>query len=101
MSNVLSLELVRKRACQSMGKTEATKLNGGNANQRLVERLEAENAHLRSSVVELVLQIHALREDLVSTDRPRLHRCALSSGPRRRHRDAARRGDLEEATVFR
>jgi len=33
-------------------------------NQRLLERLEAENAVLRSSVVELVLQIQALRDAL-------------------------------------
>ena len=30
----------------------------------LLERLEAENAQLRGSVVELVLQIHALRDIL-------------------------------------
>ena len=30
----------------------------------LLERLEAENAQLRGSVVELVLQIHALRDAL-------------------------------------
>jgi hypothetical protein len=66
MSNVLRLELVRKRACQSMWKPEATERDGGNAShKRLAERLEAENAHLRSSVLELVLQIHALREDVV------------------------------------
>ena len=33
-------------------------------NQRLLERLEAENAQLRGSVVELVLQIRALRDAL-------------------------------------
>ena len=32
------------------------------ANQRLLERLEAENAQLRGSVVELALQIQALRD---------------------------------------
>jgi hypothetical protein len=32
------------------------------ANQRLLERFEAENAELRCSVVELVLQIQALRD---------------------------------------
>jgi hypothetical protein len=30
----------------------------------LLERLEAENTQLRGSVVELVLQIHALRDAL-------------------------------------
>jgi hypothetical protein len=34
------------------------------ANQRLLERLEAENARLRCSVVELTLEIQALREAL-------------------------------------
>jgi hypothetical protein len=34
------------------------------ANQRLLERLEAENARLRCSVVEFVLEIQALRETL-------------------------------------
>jgi cell division protein FtsB len=38
------------------------------SNQRLLERLEAENAQLRGSVVELVLQIQALR-DGQNTDR--------------------------------
>jgi hypothetical protein len=32
------------------------------ANQRLLERLEAENARLRYSVAELMLEIQALRE---------------------------------------
>jgi hypothetical protein len=32
------------------------------SDQRLLERLEAENAQLRGSVVELVLQIQALRD---------------------------------------
>ena len=31
-------------------------------NQRLLERVEAENAQLRGSVVELMLQIQALRD---------------------------------------
>jgi hypothetical protein len=34
------------------------------ANQRLLERLEAENAQLRCSVAELMLEIQALREAL-------------------------------------
>jgi hypothetical protein len=34
---------------------------GASVNQRLLERLEAENAQLRGSVVELMLQIQALR----------------------------------------
>jgi hypothetical protein len=34
------------------------------ANRRLLERLEAENARLRHSVAELMLEIQALREAL-------------------------------------
>ena len=64
MSNVLRLELVPKRAYQSVWNPEAAELSGGNAShESLVERLEAENARLRYRVVELVLQIHALRDD--------------------------------------
>jgi len=33
-----------------------------NLDQRLLARLEAENAHLRGSAVELLLQIQALRD---------------------------------------
>jgi hypothetical protein len=64
MSNVLSLKLARERAWQSVGNPEATELDGGSAsNRRLLERLETENAQLRRSVVELVLQIQVLRDD--------------------------------------
>jgi len=43
--------------------TETTVPGGENSsNQRLLERLEAENAQLRRSVVELALQIQALRD---------------------------------------
>ena len=63
MSNVLSLRRARERAWQSALNSEATELDGGSAsNQRLLERLEAENAQLRRSVVELALQIQALRD---------------------------------------
>jgi len=48
--NVVSLQLVRKRARQPRG--------GSN------ERLKAENAQLRASVVDLLLQIRALRDAL-------------------------------------
>jgi hypothetical protein len=45
--------------------SETTGLDGQSAgNQRLLERLEAENAQLRGSVVELALQIQALRDDV-------------------------------------
>ena len=64
MGNVLSLELARERAWQSAWNPETTELDAGSAsNPRLLERLEAENAQLRRSVVELVLQIQALRDD--------------------------------------
>jgi hypothetical protein len=73
MNNVLSLQLARKRASQprggSMGhmvkrlglprwNSETT----GTSNQRVLDRLEAENAQLRGIVVELMLQIQALRD---------------------------------------
>jgi hypothetical protein len=74
MNNVLSLQLARERAWQPRGgaskrvglplwNSETTGLDErSTSNQRLLERLEAENAQLRSSVVELALQIQALRE---------------------------------------
>jgi hypothetical protein len=63
MSNVLSLRLARERAWQSGWNSETMELDGGSAsNQRLLERLEAESAQLRRSVVELALQIQALRD---------------------------------------
>ena len=64
MSNVLSLQLARERAWQSASNSETTELDGESAsNQRLLERLEAENAQLRGRVVELALQIQALRDN--------------------------------------
>jgi hypothetical protein len=36
---------------------------GLSVNQSLLERLETENAQLRGSLVELMLQIQALRDD--------------------------------------
>jgi hypothetical protein len=71
MNNVLSLQLARERAWQSRGKSlglplwnsETTRpAEQSTSNQTLLERLEAENAQLRSSVVELVLQIQVLRD---------------------------------------
>ena len=70
MGHVLSLQLARERAWQARGRSN------GHAFKRLglpleitglderifLERLEAENAQLRRSVVELALQIHALRD---------------------------------------
>jgi hypothetical protein len=65
MSNKLSLKLARERAWQSVRNPETTELDGGGSasGQRSLERLEAENARLRRSVVELVLQIQALRDN--------------------------------------
>ena len=49
---------------QSVRDLEAKELDDwGASNQRLLERLEAENAQLRRSAVELVLQIQVLRDD--------------------------------------
>jgi hypothetical protein len=64
MNNVLSLQLARERAQQQRGGSNghAFKRLGLPRNQRLLERLEAENAQLRRSVVELVLQLQALRD---------------------------------------
>jgi hypothetical protein len=59
-NNVLSLQMARKRARQSRGGS-----NGDiskRSNQRVLERLKAENAQLRGIVVELMLQILALRD---------------------------------------
>jgi hypothetical protein len=61
MGNVLSLELSRHRAWQSVRKPQTRELDGGSAsNQRLLEQLEAENAQLRRRAVELVFQIQVL-----------------------------------------
>jgi len=73
MNNVRSLQLAGEHARQprggsngqasSGGNPETTQLDGQSAsNQRLVERLEAENAQLRGCVVDLMLQIQALRD---------------------------------------
>jgi len=73
LRNVLSLQVARERARQPRGSSnghvskrlglpvwnsETTQLSS----QKLLERLEAENAQLRGSVVDLVLQIQALRD---------------------------------------
>jgi len=74
MNNVLSLQLARERGWQPSGgsnghafkrlglpswKSEITGLD----ERRVLERLEAENARLRRSALELLLQIQALRDD--------------------------------------
>ena len=78
MSNVVSLQCARERAWQPSGgsnghafkglaqsawKSQISKRDGRIASdQKLLERLEAENAQLRENVVELALQIQALRD---------------------------------------
>ena len=60
---MLSLQLARERARQPRGSSNGlVSKRGPLSNPRLLERLEAENAQLRGSVVELVLQIQALRD---------------------------------------
>jgi hypothetical protein len=67
--NVLSLQLARDRARQSRGNSnQHVSLVVSNfeskefGNQRLLEGLKAENALLRGSVVDLLLQLQALRD---------------------------------------
>ena len=78
VNNVLSLQLSRERSWQPRGgsnghafkrldlplwNSEATGLDEqSTSTQRSLERLEAENAQLRGSVVDLMLQIQALRD---------------------------------------
>jgi hypothetical protein len=73
MSNVLSLQLARERARQPEGGSNGhafkrldrplwNSQTTGLDERRLLERLEAENARLRRSVVDLLLQIQALRD---------------------------------------
>jgi hypothetical protein len=64
-----SVQLVHDRAWQRRGGSNGRafkrpSLGQSASNQRLIERLEAENAKLRDSVMELVLQIQALRDAL-------------------------------------
>jgi hypothetical protein len=60
VKNVLSLRVVRERARQPRDVSSGQVSKRGN--QRLLERLEAENAQLRGNVVHLMLQIQALRD---------------------------------------
>jgi hypothetical protein len=78
MSNVVSLQCARERAwqpsggsnghafkglAQSVRKSQTTERDGRIACiQKLLERLEAENAQLRENVVELALQIQELHD---------------------------------------
>ena len=58
IKNVVSLQVARERRRQPRGDSNRHVSKG------LLERLEAENAQLRDSVAELVLQIQALRDAL-------------------------------------
>jgi hypothetical protein len=58
IKNVVSLQAARERRRRPRGDSNRHVSKG------LLERLEAENAQLRGSVVELVLQIKALRDAL-------------------------------------
>jgi len=64
--DVLSLQLALERAWQPRDGSNVTFLHTSraavNLNHRLLARLEAENAQLRGSAVELLLQIQALRD---------------------------------------
>ena len=71
--DVLSLQLAPERAWQPRDGSNVTYLHTSGAvvglNQGLLARLEAENAQLRSSVVDLFLQIQALRDGSTSRNR--------------------------------
>ena len=59
---VVPMDMLFKELGQSVWKSKTTERDGRTAsNQRLLERLEAENAQLRERVVGLALQIQALR----------------------------------------
>ena len=64
--DVLSLQLGLERAWQPRDGSNVAYLHTSraavNLNHRLLARLEAENAQLRGSAVELLLQIQALRD---------------------------------------
>ena len=56
IKNVVSLRVARERDRQPRGHSNKHVFKG------LLERLEAENVQLRGSVVDLLLQIQALRD---------------------------------------
>jgi hypothetical protein len=62
LKNVVSLLAARERARQS--RDGSNRHVSKRSNQRLLERLKAENARLRRRVVELMLEIQELREAL-------------------------------------
>ena len=60
IKNVVSLRVTRERARPPRDGSDRHVSKRGN--QKLLEQLEAENAQLRGSVVDLLLQIQALRD---------------------------------------
>jgi hypothetical protein len=60
VKNVLSLQVARERTRQA--KAVSDRQISKRSNQRLLERLEAENAQLRDCVMELMLEIQALHD---------------------------------------
>ena len=58
VKNVLSLQVARERTRQA--KAASDRQISKRSNQRLLERLEAENAQLRDCVVELMFEIQAV-----------------------------------------
>ena len=71
--DVQSLQLALERPWQSRDGSNVTYLHTSGAvvhlNQSLLARLEAENAQLRGSVVDLFLQIQASRDGSTSRNR--------------------------------
>jgi hypothetical protein len=61
IKTVVSLRVARERARQP--RDGWNRHVSKHSNQRLLKRLEAENTQLRRSVVELMLEIQALRDD--------------------------------------
>ena len=59
---MVSLQVARERARQP--RDDSNRHVSKRSNQRLLERLEAENALLRCRAAELMLEIQALREAL-------------------------------------
>jgi hypothetical protein len=81
VKNVLSLQVARERTRQA--KAASDRQISKRSNQRLLERLEAENAQLQGRVAELMLEIQALRDALghpQSDNQP--NRCHRPSGHR-------------------
>jgi len=60
IKNVVSLQVARERARPPRDGSD--RHVSKRSNQKLLERLEAENAQLRGSVVDLLLQVQALRD---------------------------------------